>query len=142
MLIQLAHAFINSRFDYCNPILVGVIRKLQSVLHAAIRLVTGVRGMSTSHQLFVTRSIGYLYGIGSHTRLQRWRLDVFVVRVRHTSLTCVFQLRLLPGRAKLRSARLIEPPTRTKTFGSRSFRSAAPTVWNSLPHIRQSDVSR
>jgi len=51
--------------------------------------------MSTSHQLFVTRSIGYLYGIGSQTRLQLWRLDVFVVRVRHTSLTCVFQLRLL-----------------------------------------------
>jgi len=51
--------------------------------------------MSTSHQLFVTRSIGYLYGTGSHTRLQRWRLDVFVVRDRHTSLTCVFQLRLL-----------------------------------------------
>jgi len=50
------------------------------------------------------------------------------------------------GRAKLRSARHgepIVPPTRTKTFGSRSFRSAAPTVWKSLPHhIRQSDVSR
>jgi len=33
--------------DYCNAILVGVsdgvIRKLQSVLHAAARLVTGVR---------------------------------------------------------------------------------------------------
>jgi len=46
------------------------------------------------------------------------------------------------GRAKLRSARqgeLIVPPTRTKTFGSHSFRSAAPTVLNSLPHhIRQS----
>jgi len=50
------------------------------------------------------------------------------------------------GRAKLRSARhgeLIVPLTRTKTFGSRSFCSAARTVWNSLPHhIRQSDVSR
>jgi len=50
------------------------------------------------------------------------------------------------GSAKLRSARhgeLIVPPTRTKTFSSRSFHSAAPTVWNSLPHhIRQSDVSR
>jgi len=42
-----------------------------------------------------------------------------------------------------RHSELIVPPTRTKTFGSRSFRSAAPTVWNSLPHhIRQSDVSR
>jgi len=35
----LVHAFIHSRVDYCNAILVGVsdgvIRKLQSVLHAA-----------------------------------------------------------------------------------------------------------
>jgi len=86
----------------------------------------------------VTRSIGYLYGIGSHTRLQRWRLDVFVVRVQHTSLTCVFQLRLLlvvPSYALLVTANL--------SRRRRSFRSAAPTVWNSLPHhIRQSDVSR
>jgi len=51
----------------------------------------------------------------------------------------------IAGRAKLHSARhgeLIVPPTRTKTFGSRSFCSAAPTVWNSLPYIRQSDMSR
>jgi len=51
-----------------------------------------------------------------------------------------------PKSSVLRSARhgeLIVPPTRTKTFGSRSFRCAAHTVWNSLPnHIRQSDFSR
>jgi len=38
------------------------------------------------------------------------------------------------GRAKLRSAHhghLIVLATETKTFVSRSFRSAAPTVWNS-----------
>jgi len=50
------------------------------------------------------------------------------------------------GLAKLRSARhgeLIVPLTRTKTFGSRSFRSAVSTAWNNLPHhIRQSDISR
>jgi len=42
----LVHAFIHSRVDYCNAILFRVsdviIRKLQSVLHAAARLVTGV----------------------------------------------------------------------------------------------------
>jgi len=39
-------------------------------------------------------------------------------------------------RAKLRSAydgHLVVPATKTNTFGSRSVRSAAPTVWNSLP---------
>jgi len=40
------------------------------------------------------------------------------------------------GRANLRSAHhghLIVPATKSKTFDSCSFRSAAPTVWNSLP---------
>jgi len=40
------------------------------------------------------------------------------------------------ARAILRSAHhghLIVPATKMKTFGSRSFCSAAPTVWNSLP---------
>jgi len=39
--------------------------------------------------------------------------------------------------AKLRSGRhgdLIVSPTKVKTFGSRSFRFAAPAAWNRLPH--------
>jgi len=43
----LVHAFISSRIDYCNAVLYGatdaVIRRLQAVLHAAARLITGVR---------------------------------------------------------------------------------------------------
>jgi len=43
----LIHAFIASRVDYCNALLYGVadgvIRRLQSVLHAAARLITGIR---------------------------------------------------------------------------------------------------
>jgi len=43
----LVHAFITSRVDYCNALLYnvadGVIRRLQSVLHAAARLITSIR---------------------------------------------------------------------------------------------------
>jgi len=43
----LVHAFISSRVDYCNALLYGVtdgvLRRLQSVLHAAARLITGIR---------------------------------------------------------------------------------------------------
>jgi len=43
----LVQAFITSRVDYCNALLHGVaggvIRRLQSVLHAAARLITGIR---------------------------------------------------------------------------------------------------
>ena len=41
----LVYAAVNSRFDYCNTVLVGVPRtvtdKLQRVLNAAARVVTG-----------------------------------------------------------------------------------------------------
>jgi len=43
----LVHAFISSRLDYCNSLLVGaadcVIRNLQGVQNAAARLITGTR---------------------------------------------------------------------------------------------------
>ena len=43
----LVHAFISSRIDYCNAVLYGatdaVIRRLQAVLHAEARLITGIR---------------------------------------------------------------------------------------------------
>jgi len=43
----LVHAFILSRVDYCNALLYvvadGILRRLQSVLHAAARLITGIR---------------------------------------------------------------------------------------------------
>jgi len=47
--------------------------------------------------------------------------------------------------AMLRSANygeLVEPRTRGKRYGPRSFRIAAPCVWNSLPrHLRNDDIS-
>jgi len=55
-------------------------------------------------------------------------------------------VKTVAGRAKLRFAshgELIVLLTRTKIFGSRSFRSAASTIWNSLlHHVSQSDVSQ
>ena len=43
----IVHAFVTSRVDYCNAVLYrvadGIIRRLQSALHAAARLITGIR---------------------------------------------------------------------------------------------------
>lgn len=45
--LTLVHMFIVSQMDYCNTVLYGVtvcvIRRLQAVLHAAVRLISGVR---------------------------------------------------------------------------------------------------
>jgi len=39
--------------------------------------------------------------------------------------------------------KLIEPRTKGKRYGPRSFRGAAPFVWNNLPrHLRNDDISR
>jgi len=38
---------------------------------------------------------------------------------------------------------LVEPRMRGKRYGPRSFRVAAPFVWNNLPrHLRNDDISR
>ena len=51
----------------------------------------------------------------------------------------------IPGRANLRSAERgdLRVPSTTTVIGRRSFRVAAPTVWNSLPpHLRVKTLSR
>jgi len=115
-----------------------VIRKLQSVLHAAARLVTGVRWnehitptlRDTLHWLHVRHRITYKIATMAF-RCVRGACSAYFTDV------CI-PVKTVARRVMLRSARygeLIVPPTMTKTFGSRSFRSAAPTVWNSLPHL-------
>ena len=46
-LVVLVHAFITSRVDYCNGLFTGLpdvlLRKLQSVLNASARLISGTR---------------------------------------------------------------------------------------------------
>jgi len=52
----------------------------------------------------------------------------------------------VPSRSRLRSADnddMIVPRTRTARYGPRSFRVAAPQIWNMLsPHLKNSNVSR
>ena len=52
----------------------------------------------------------------------------------------------VPFRSRLRSADnddMIVPRTRTARYGPRSFRVAAPKIWNMLPsHLKNSSVSR
>jgi len=101
---------------------------------------------ASSHQLFVTQ----LHWLPVRHRIT-YKVATMAFRCVRGACLAYFTDVCIPvetvaGRAKLRSARhgeLILPPTRAKTFGSCSFRSAAPSIWNSLPHhIRQYDVSR
>ena len=63
-----------------------------------------------------------------------------------SSTASVYPVASVDGRAMPRSANdgeLFEPRTRGKRYGPRSFRVAAPFVWNSLPqHLRNDDITR
>ena len=146
----LVHAFITSRVDYCNAILygvaVGVTRRLQAVLHAAARLITGLRRhdhitptlRDTLHWLPVPQRIKYKIALLAFDCVRGQCPAYF-------SDVCV-PVGTVPARARLRSADrqdLIVPRTRSVRFGPRSFRVSAPTTWNELPpHLKNIDVSR
>ena len=145
----LVTAFIASRVDYCNAVFYGVaqstIHRLQSCLNAAARLVTGVGKFE--HITPVLRDILHWLPVE-----QRVTFKVAVLAFDCVRGTCPAYCRdvctplvNVPGRRVTRSAQrgdLHVPSTRT-VLGTRSFRVAAPTVWNSLPpHLHSPTISR
>ena len=147
--VQLVHAFINSRLDYCNSLLAGVgdqlISQLQSVLRAAARLVLQKKKFDR-----ISDDI-------------RNKLHWLPIRQRISFKLCLLVFRCLRGEAPpylsemlslvsnsdaLRSHRsaargdLIIPRTFTKTFGPRGFAVSGPTAWNALPpSLKNKDLS-
>jgi hypothetical protein len=146
----LVHAFVVSRIDYCNSVLYGVaahvIRRLQAVLHAAARLITGVRFYDhitpalrdTLHWLPVAQRIEYKVAMMTFSCM-RGACPVYFQDVCRPVAS-------VDARARLRSADrgdLVEPRTRGKLYGPRSFRVSAPATWNNLPtYLRAEDISR
>jgi len=138
----LVHAFVISRVDYGNIILVGapksVTNKLQRVLNAAARIVTGTRkydqGLShllhtELHWLDVPERVLHKLALMVHQCLQDkasqylWNYCVAVSEVasrQQLRSASRHQLLLIPSRYCLR------------TFGRRAFAVAGPTLWNSL----------
>ena len=136
--VTLTVALVNQRLDYGNSTLVGIpsylVRRLQSALNAAARLIFNLRrsdhisdALVSLHWLRVSERIDY-------------KIAVLTYKVLHGGaprylgpLTSVVDL---PSRRVLRSAvtnRLVVPPVRLSTVGSRAFPAAAPRIWNSLP---------
>ena len=134
----LVHSLISSRVDYCNSIFYGatdvVVRRLQSVLNAAARLISNRRKFD--HITPVLRD--QLHWLPIRQRIV-FKIAVFVYNALHgrgptyLSRTCN-PVREVGARAHLRSAirgDLTVPRTRTRRYGPRSFRVSGPVVWNS-----------
>ena len=131
---SLVVTLVLSRLDYGNAVLVGLpaylVRRLQSVLNAAARLIYRMR--SADH---ITDALACLHWLRVPERID-FKVAVLTYKVLHGSapryLGPFAAVANLPGRRTLRSggtSRLIVPSVRRSTVGDRAFS----VVWNTLP---------
>ena len=144
---SLVHAFISSRLDYGNAVLLGIgsglIERLQLIQNAAARLVSGTRKfdhitpvLKEMHWLPVRQRIIY--------KVAMLVFKCLTSRAPGYLTTDCMLVASTAGRRHLRSANssmLVVPRSRTE-IGSRRFAVVGPTVWNSLPQqLRVTDCS-
>src|SRR6218665_1368592 len=137
---SMVHAFVCSRIDYCNSLLIGLpkscLAPLQSVLNAAARLI--VRIPRLSHiSTFMTEQLHWLpLSARIHFKI------IFLVYKAFLGLApsylCKLMMRPLsaisdrPLRSLVRNDLLV-PRSRTSTSQQCAFASAGPLLWNCLP---------
>ena len=136
--IQLVVALVFSRLDYCNAVLAGLpaatLAPLQRVLHAAARLVNGLRPRD-----HVTSALKELHWLPIVQRIE-YKLCLLVHKsiVGHAPVyinSLLTALADVPSCSALRDAtkgNFVVPRTRLK-LGERAFCVAAPQAWNRLP---------
>ena len=133
---KLVHAHVMSRLDYCNGILMGLpdnqIQKLQRVQNAAARLITG-----TKKRDHISPILRQLHWLPIRYRIQFKILSLVFLCMNDLAPSYLQELlvRYRPNR-NLRSqskSLLVSPKINTQFYGSRSFQSSAPDLWNSIP---------
>ena len=139
----IVHAFVTSKLDYCNSLFYGVpnvvLRKLQGIQNAAVRVVSSVR--KYDHLTPIYKELHWLP--------VRKRIEFKILLLTYKALTgsapqyiCSLIQQCESTRYSLRSSFtmcLNVPRTNLVSAGDRAFCVAAPKMWNSLPNdIRMS----
>ncbi len=141
---MLIHAFMISRLDYCNALLVGcsarLINKLHMVQNAAARVLTRTRKydhispvLSTLHWLPIKYRIDFKILLITYKALNGLAPQYFSELLTHYNPPC-------PLRSQ-NSGHLIIPRTSISTAGGRSFFYLVPKLWNNQPNtVREADT--
>ena len=129
----LIHALVTSRLDYCNSLLYGINRRLekrlQRVQDAAARLLTQMKKCDSMkpvrkelHWLPVAQRIEY-------------KILLLTFKALHGQAPKYLSELLQPCTVKRNEMNLVlkVPKTNLATYGDRSFKKAAPWLWNALP---------
>ena len=135
-LCMVVHAFITSRIDYCNSLLIGVsqqqIQRLQRIQNMAARLVSGAGKYD-----YITPVLKALHWLPVSERIQ---FKVLLLTYRALNgLAPVYLTDLLSTKSSIRTLRsssrvfLNVPRTRLSSYGDAAFGVAAAKLWNSLP---------
>ena len=138
----IASALVGSRLDCANAVLVGVsvknITKLQRTQNTLARIVTRIyerRGVTPSlkylHWLPIKWRISYKIAVTTYKLITTGQPQYLCSRIERYSHTLRRSLQNID--ATHNSLRLVVPATRT-VIGTRAFQSAAPDIWNKLPH--------